>query len=114
MPRTLLTRTAKPNPYGAALQVVTMTALDNTNGNAVSFTGDEVIIFHNPTGGAVTVTIRGSADPQGRIDDMVLAMAAGSFARCGPLGVVGWRQSDMRLYIDSSAPGVTCAVLAVS
>ena len=112
MVRTNITRQAKHADYDAAISTVTMAALDNTNGNAVSMNGDEVLLLHNPTGGSINITI-GSAPLNGRTLDKTGAVAAGAYARVGPLPLPGWKQTDGKLYINASAPGLLAAVIAI-
>lgn len=104
MARTLLTlQTLEGDVMGANGLLATLNNGDVANGNAITFSGREIIIAYNAHAStAYDVTIKGPADRNLRTGDVVEEVPAGGFAIFGPTNGIteGWKQSDGRLYID--------------
>jgi hypothetical protein len=87
---------------------------DNTNGNSFPFTGRELILFRNTTGGAITITLTSAADPQGRTADITAYSipATTGLAAFWAGNLVGWNQAGS-FFIDYSATGLGVAVMRI-
>ena len=104
MPRTSLTSAVvvKPAPWSIVGTVVTMTAIDVGNGNNVTCSGNDLLVFQNSGGSPYTITINSVADPQGRTGDVTtLSMAAGEIRIFNPVAR-GWQQADGTLWFTAS------------
>jgi hypothetical protein len=111
MSRTALTPQSPPASWATALAVLTLAALDASNGNSFPATGREVVIFQNTDSGSQTATISSVGDNEGRTGDMLLAMAAGSFAISPMLPLNGWKQTDGNIYISTTSANIKAAVV---
>lgn len=99
-------------PLTALSAALTFVASDNVNGNSFVLTGRELLLLWNTTGGALTVTISSSNDPQKRTGDIsAYSVPANAWAMFGPLPIVGWAQSDGTLLFTTSDAGLEAAVL---
>jgi len=57
MAETALTKTTAPDAWSMTGAALTVTAVDNANGNSFVAASDQLVIVRNPTGGALTFTI---------------------------------------------------------
>lgn len=77
---------------------------DSTNDMKVpDNNGDIVLIIDNDTGAAATVTVVSVEDFAGRLEDIVLSMAAGDIAFTPPLKASNWNQSDGSIHVNLDA-----------
>lgn len=116
MPRTALTVTTIPSPYGGAGVAVTMDAADTSNQNRVPLTGREIIIAQNTGGAPYTVTVTSVDDRYGRSEDISAeSIAAGAIRVYGVgLALEGWQQTDGNLYLQASNAAVKFGVLKLN
>lgn len=94
MAETLLTSTTAPLKWSTTGAAVTMTALDNSNGNKFAAVTDALLIVQNTSGGALTMTvtsqpITGSGPGAGRSQNISQSLAA-SEIRVFRLTQNGW------------------------
>lgn len=95
-----------------ALDFVFTTA-DNVNFDQFNFTGRELLIVRNSTGGALTFTLESVADPQGRTQDITtysLSAAELAVFWCGNL--TGWNNAG-QFFLRSSAATMDYAVFKI-
>jgi hypothetical protein len=108
------------NPLGPYPGTVTanmldfvFTTADSVNFDQFNFTGRELIIVRNSTGGALTVTFESSADPQGRISDITTySLATLEFAALWVGALPGWNQSG-QFFLRSSASTMDYAIIKI-
>lgn len=95
-----------------ALDFVFTTA-DSVNFDQFNFTGKELIIIRNSTGGALTFTLESTADPQGRISD-ITAYSLGTleFACFWAGNIVGWNNAG-QFFLRSSASTMDYAIIRI-
>lgn len=119
MARTSLTVTTALGAYPSLQPAanacdLTMTAADIVNYNQATCSGNDLIIAHNTSGGALTVTITSVADGHNRTGDITTySVGAGEYAVFGPFKSAGWMQSDGKLYMAASAADVKLGVIAL-
>jgi hypothetical protein len=95
-----------------ALDFVYTTA-DNVNFDQFAFTGRELIIVRNTTGGALTVTFESVADPQGRTSDITTySVGAAEQAVFWVGNLVGWNNAG-QFFMRSSAATMDYAVIRI-
>lgn len=94
MPATLLPTTTPENAWSTTGVVLTMTALDNTNGNYFMACRDAVIVVQNTDASPHTLTITSTPlQPSGRIDDISQAIEADEI-RVFRLCKNGWQDAN--------------------
>lgn len=100
------------SPAADALDI-TWTAADSSNGNAVTLTGNEVVLAWNTHAStAYTVTVSTVADELGRTGDITAySLAAGDIAWVGPIPSRGFAQTDGKLYLSANNAAVKFAVI---
>ena len=100
MAETALTKTTAPDKWSQTGVELVMTALDNGNGNKFVAASDDLLIVHNTTAGALTMTVTSQAiatgQGKGRTGNISISMAAGQYrvsfdARHLPSGVYHYR-----------------------
>ena len=112
MARTDITATLLPGPYAHAGALLTMTAADTTDQNAVVLYKGDILVAHNTDASAHTVTVTSSADPLGRTKDITAeSIAAGAIRVFGAFNLPGWKQSDARLYFEANDATVYFGVI---
>ena len=112
MARTELTAVAAPGSYADDGTAIAFVASDNVNGNYVTLTGTELVIARNDNVAAQTVTVSSVDDPYNRTGDITTdSLDAGIYHIYGPFKVLGWRQADGTLYLDSSSADIMFAVI---
>ena len=95
-----------------ALDIVFTTA-DSVNFDQFNFTGRELIIVRNSTGGALTFTLESTADPQGRIADITAySLAAGEFGCFWAGQLPGWNNAG-QFFLRSSASTMDYAIIKI-
>lgn len=100
-----------PYPSDLELTAVTWTAVDNSNGDQVVLTGQEILLFRNDNASSRTVTITSVADEKGRTGNLTLSLNNGEYAAFQATKVGGWLQSDGNLYFTASGGDVYVAIL---
>lgn len=115
-PRTLVVHTILEGAfgdYGADEADITMAAADNANGNYHFLHRGDIVVAHNTTGGALTITFSSVATDTGRTGDITAySIGAGEIAMFGPFNYRGWRQGSTGwLHYTASAVGVTLGVI---
>lgn len=114
MPRQTLTKTTAPSPNPTTGTAVTFTAANLTDKEQFTLTGRELILVKNDDAQSQTYTVNTVADPYGRTKDITTAsIAAGAIHCIGPIGLVGWQQSDGMLYLEASDTDVKFAVITL-
>ena len=114
MARTTLTKTTAPGSYASAGTALTMTAADTTDKNQFVAAGNDLVIAHNTGAASATVTITSTSDPYGRSGDIsAYSIAAGAYAILGPFKILGWQQSDGKIYLEASSTDVKFGVVAL-
>lgn len=101
MAETALTRTTAAGKWSATGVAMTMTAIDNTNGNSFTSAQDQIVLVHNPTGGPLTFgmtsqPLRGT----GRSGDVSQSIAAGEI-RAFRVTQDGWEDSNGNILIPT-------------
>lgn len=82
------------DPDGVA---ITLTALDETNGNYARLSGGEVLAIK----GTGTITIKSVPDAMGRVGDLTRTLVGTEvMVLFGPFPVAGFGQSDGSLWFD--------------
>lgn len=101
MAETELTRTTAANKWSAAGVAMTMTAIDNTNGNKFTSAIDQVVLVQNPTAGALTFQM--TSQPlraSGRSGNVSQSIAAGEI-RAFRVTQDGWEDANGNVLIPS-------------
>ena len=120
MPRTALTAFTPKGPYPGTIVAgdLSLAALDNvddTNGNSFIGNGRDLLLIHNPTAGAVTVTLTSKEDPQLRKADITaysIPISGFFFFYFGSL--IGWAQDAAgTIFLDASATGLKTKVVRI-
>jgi hypothetical protein len=111
MARTEITKTVLPGKYADDAVDLGLQAMDTANGNQVSASGKDIIILHNTNVGAQTVTVVSTEDEYGREEDQAIALDPDEMKLAGPYPVEGWRQTDKKLYLDTTSDDVKVAVI---
>ena len=92
----------------------TFAASDLANGNYFLCTGREVLLVQNENAGAQTITITSVPDEKGRSEDITTySIGIGEFAMFG-VGLTnskGWKQTDGKILLQTSAVDVNLAVV---
>lgn len=118
MARTTLTKSTALGPFGAYTGTaarLTMAAGDNANGNQFAVGPRELVVAHNTSAGALTLTVTSVADARtGRTGDITTySIPAGEYAIFGPFGNDGWGQSDGYVYLTPSATTLKLGVVSL-
>ncbi len=87
------------------------TAGDIVNFEQTKLTGKEMIVLHNNSGGANTLTVTSVPNQFGRTEDINYTLQAGEHGMFGPFDLEGWRQTDGNLYFAVSSVIVGVAVV---
>lgn len=118
MPRTTLTALTALGPYNPDAYAVanaadlTMTAADVANSNEVVATDRQAVFAHNTGAGAATVSVTSTNDPYGRRSHIVTySIGAGEYAIFGPFRLLGWQQTDGKLYFAASSADIKLGVI---
>jgi len=89
------------------------TVADNVNFDEFTFTGRELILVYNPTGGALTFTLESVADPQTRVGDVTTySVGAGLFSCFWAGSLVGWNNAG-KFYLKGSAATIKFAIIRI-
>jgi hypothetical protein len=118
MPRTSLTPKAAVGSYGdytvATTADLTMTAADVSNLNQFAASGNDLVFAYNTGGSAYTVTVTSAPDAFGRSKDIATySIGAGLFSVFGPLKLMGWVQTDGKIYLQASNVAVKFGIVAL-
>ena len=114
MARTTLTKSTAAGAYATAGVVLTMTAADASNQNQFVANGNDLVIAHNTGASARTITITSVADPYGRSGSITTeSIAAGAYKLFGPYSLVGWVQTDGKIYLEASHADVKFGVVTL-
>lgn len=117
MPRTALTVVELPTPYVTTGPVDPgLAASDEINGNDFDLTGEEIVIVRNVNVGAQTITITSAPSPiTKRVANITaISIPADAVRVFQKFTVAGWRQTDGKLYIDTSHADVEVAVVRIN
>jgi hypothetical protein len=100
-------------PVGALALDFVFTVADNVNFDEFAFTGRELILVSNPTGGALTFTLESVADGAQRTGDVTTySVGAGLFSCFWAGNVVGWNNSG-KFFLKGSAATLKFAVIRI-
>lgn len=120
MARTSITPQTLEGAYGdygadeADLTFAATTGAAGDSGNQFSASGNDLVIVRNDNGGAQTITFTSVPDKLGRSGDIeTYSIGAGEYAAFGPFKVEGWRQTDGKIYFETSSADVKVAVIAL-
>jgi hypothetical protein len=115
--RVALTKTVARGSYAAYTGVLAKLTFEaaSTDKNTFAVGGNDLVIAHNTTVGALTVTINSVPDPMfGRTGDITTySIPASEYAVFGPFKGAGWAQSGGVVNLEASAVGVEFAVIAL-
>lgn len=100
-------------PVTATALNFVFTTADSVNFDQFNFTGKELIIIRNSTGGALTVTLESVADDLRRTGDVTTySVGAGLFAMFLVSSLVGWNNGG-QFFLRSSASTMDYAVVKI-
>lgn len=112
MAKTTITKAVAPGSYAAAGVAVSMAVPDAVDGAQFTANDNDLLIVHNTDASAHTFTITSTADPFGRTKDIATeAIAAGAIRVFGPMKLVGWVQSDGKIYVSANDVSVKFGVV---
>lgn len=101
-------------PVSADALDAVFAAADVANKNQWLPTGKDLLIAWNSGASPYTISLTSAADPQGRTGDIApYSLAAADIAVIGPIGSVGWVQSDGYVYVEASNAAVKFAVISL-
>lgn len=101
MAETAITVTSPPSQWSATGSALTMTALDNANGNKFLASRSQHIIVQNTSGGALTFAMTSQADSRtGRTGSVSQSLAAAEL-RIFRITDDGWAYTDGYVYLPS-------------
>lgn len=105
MARTFIRRQNVSGVYsGLPVSTLEWSLLDAANGNSIRITGGELLQFRS-AGGAGSVTIVSTMDPQGRTGNLVIDLEDDSsivYSLC--IQPIGFQQADGTVFINSTGP----------
>lgn len=115
MARTTLTRQVVDGPFPGAVSAgdldYTYAASDVANGNDFVPSGCDILLVENTDAGTQTITLTSAPGRDRRSADITTySLAAGDFMWFLFSRLDGWRQTDGKIYINTSDAGVTLAV----
>ena len=84
---------------------VAFAAMDATNGNSYTATGEEILVFNNTDTATHTITINSVADNLGRLDSSLTTytIAASGFAMIQMKSLPGWVSGGLTTMTTTSA-----------
>ena len=93
-----------PFPSDFLMQGLTFAAADGgaNDGDQFVFTGREIIIAYNSGASGRLVTLESIADPQKRVGNVTVTVAAGAWAIFQATDLTGWLQSDGMFYLNAA------------
>ena len=121
MPRTSITPETPLGGLGdyssansADFTMAATTGLSGSSGNQFVSSGNDLVYVKNTQAGTQTITFTSVDDPQNRQENITAyELLAGEYAVFGPFGTVGWRQTDNKIYFETSHIDVLVAVFAL-
>ncbi len=111
MARTALTPIDIPASYDATGVALTWSATDPANGNYFVATGREIILIRNDDVASQTLTVSSVDDPYGRSESWTKAVAAAAYACSQLFPIIGYRQTNGQVYIDSTDADLKVCIL---
>ena len=100
-------------PVSALALNFVFTTADSVNFDQFNFTGRELIIIRNSTGGALTVTLESIADDLRRTGDITTYTVGIGLFSCFWVGALpGWNQAG-QFFLKSSASTMDYAVIKI-
>lgn len=112
MAYTAIPITSVPKSTAGALQSLTWTASDTSNGNQFSLQDGDVVLARNVhASNSYPVTVKSVTDPFGRTGDLTQTIGPGSYAALAQFRRVGWAQAAGALYIEASSANIELAPL---
>lgn len=94
MAETAVSAVASPSRWSTSGTALTMTAVDNANGNKFASTIDQILIVQNTSGGALTFQMTSQAlPPSNRTGHVSQSLAAGEI-RVFRLSPDGWKDTN--------------------
>jgi hypothetical protein len=101
-----------PDAYAVANAAdLTMTAADTTDYNDAVAVENQLIIAHNTGASDRTINVSSSNDPMGRRKNAQYTIGAGKYAVLGPFKLLGWQQTDGKLWFAATHSEVKLAVV---
>ena len=114
MPRVAVAKTVAPGAYAGTSTAVTMVNEDTGDGLYFDLTGRELVIIHNPSGGALTWTATSVDDRYGRAENITTeSIAAGAIRVFGPVELEGWQQTNGQFYFTASTTAVKFGIIVI-
>ncbi len=105
------------NAYAAdAANVVpaAMSGSSGDDGNQFVASGNDLVIAQETAGAPQTITFSSVNDPFGRTGDITsYSIGANETAAFGPFAVVGWRQTDNKIYFEANSANVKVVIAAL-
>lgn len=111
MARQSHTAVESPSVSGDALAAITFTAANVANKEQTDLTGRETVVCFNSGAGAHNITFTSIACDHGRTNDLTEAIAAGAYKISPRFTLMGWRQTDGKLYFEADHAEVKFAVI---
>ena len=100
-------------PVSATALDFAFSVADSTNFDQFSFTGRELILVQNPTGGALTFTLESTTDLQSRTGDITTySVGAGLFSCFWAGKVDGWNNAG-QFFLRASASTLKFAIIRI-
>lgn len=109
MPRSTISQVELPGSVASATAFV-WTPMNAVDGGQFIATGKNLIIARNVGLTSATFTLESVADPFGRTGNLVRSIDAGAYAVIGPLGLIGWCQSNGYVYVSSTSANIEVVV----
>ena len=121
MPRTSITPETPLGGLGdyssansADFPMAATTGLSGSSGNQFVSSGNDLVYVKNTQAGTQTITFTSVDDPQNRQENITAyELLTGEYAVFGPFGTVGWRQTDNKIYFETSHIDVLVAIFAL-
>lgn len=89
------------------------TVCDSVNFDQFTFTGRELILVQNPTGGALTVTLESVADNSNRLADITAyTVGVGLFSCFWAGSLIGWNNAG-QFFLRGSASTLKFAIIRI-
>lgn len=119
MARTSITPQTLVGSYGdysvadtADLTFAVTTGASGSSGNQFVASGNDILIARNDNAGAQTITFTSINDPYNRTGDIAAySIGIGEYAVFGAFNVLGWRQTDGKVYFETASADILVAVI---
>ena len=84
------------------------------SGDQFVASGDDLVIVEETAGAPQTILFSSVDCPHGRTGDIgAYTLGANEFAVFGAFNVIGWRQTDNKIYLESNSANIKVVVIAL-